>query len=73
MVTAKVVCNSKQENGQGENRVVKVRFTADYADDRNKEWAVNTPSLSLEMDLKGDVADRFEPGSRFLLTFQPEE
>lgn len=73
MVTAKVVCNSKQESGEGTDRVVTVNFSADYADERNKEWAANTPSLSLTMTLKGPVADRFEAGDRYTLTFEPEE
>lgn len=72
-VTAKIICNSKQESGDGDDRTVNVSFGADYADDRNKEWARWTPGLSLTMGLRGAVADRFEVGKPYLLTFTPED
>jgi hypothetical protein len=72
-VTAKIICNSKQESGEGDDRQVNVSFGADYADERNKEWARWTPGLSLTMGLKGAVADRFETGNAYTLTFTPED
>ncbi len=72
MITAKVVCQSKSELGEGENRQVTVTFVPDYADGRNKEWALYTPGLSLTMGLRGSVADRFEVGQAFELRFVPE-
>lgn len=72
-ITAKIVCQHKAEAGEGEDRTVTVSFQADYADGRNKEWARWTPGLSLTMGLKGAVADRFEIGKAYLLTFTPEE
>lgn len=69
MVTAKVVCNGKIETGEGEQRTAQVTFCADYADGRNQEWSLYTPSLSLSMTLKGDVADRFTAGAAYTLQF----
>lgn len=71
-ITAKIVCQSKQEAGEGDDRTVNVSFGADYNDGRNKEWARYTPGLSLTMGLKGAVADRFEVGKAYTLTFAEE-
>lgn len=71
-VTAKVMVSNKVETGVGEDRQATVTFVADYNDDRNREWARFTPSLSLAMTLRGEVADRFEAGQAFTLTFTPE-
>lgn len=70
MVTAKVVCNSKLITGGGEHRQAVVRLSADTSPE-NKEWSLYTPALQLEMTLKGGVADRFEPGQAYTLTFEP--
>lgn len=72
MVTAKIVCQSKTESGTGDERQVQVTFAPDYADGRNKEWSLYTPSLSLSMALRGEVADRFQQGGRFTLMFEEE-
>lgn len=72
MITAKVQVQSKLESGVGDNRQVIVRLTADYQDGRNKEWSIYTPSLNLEMTVKGEVADRFPIGQAFTLQFAPE-
>jgi hypothetical protein len=72
-ITAKVQCQTKQESGKGDKRQVVVTFVPDYADGRNKEWSLYTPALSLSMTLRGEVADRFEPSSRYTLTFTPDE
>ncbi|WP_431728566.1 hypothetical protein [Verrucosispora sp. TAA-831] len=73
MVTAKIYCQSKAESGEGDERQAVVTFAPDYADGRNKEWALHTPGLSLTMGLKGPVADRFEPGKAYTLTFAEDE
>jgi hypothetical protein len=70
MITAKATCNSKLITGAGEHRQAVVKFTADSSPE-NKEWSLYTPCLSLEMTLKGAVADRFEPGQSYTLTFEP--
>lgn len=72
MITAKIVCQTKQESGEGDDRQAVVTFAPDYNDGRNKEWARWTPGLSLTMGLKGEVADRFEPGKPYTLTFAEE-
>jgi hypothetical protein len=72
MITAKIHCQTKQESGDGDDRQAIVTFVPDYADGRNAEWSRYTPALSLSMTLKGDVADRFEPGAAYTLTFEPE-
>jgi len=72
-VTAKIICSSKTENREGDERQVLVTFTPDYADGRNKEWSLFTPSLSLSMTLKGVVADKFEPQKAYTLTFEPSD
>jgi len=73
MITAKIICRTKTEEGDGDNRQATVTFAADYADGRNKEWALYTPGLSLTMGLKGRVADGFVVGQPYDLTFQPTE
>lgn len=70
MVTAKVVCNSKLITGGGERRQAVVQFSADTSPE-NKDWSLYTPALQLQMTLRGDVADRFEPGQAYTLTFEP--
>lgn len=68
-ITAKVKCTSKQDIVDQ----VALRFEADYADGRNAEWARFTPSLTVSMNVKGDVAEQFEPGGKYTLTFEPSE
>lgn len=50
-----------------------LRFGADYSDDRNKEWAKYTPSMTVQMTVLDSVADPFEYGGRYLLTFERAE
>lgn len=73
MITAKVMCQSKIATGEGDKRQVAITFTADYADGRNKQWSLYTPSLALSMTLKGDVADEFEERKAYTLTFVENE
>jgi hypothetical protein len=47
-------------------------FMADYTDARNKEWAMWTPSLSLNMTVIDSVAEQFVQGQTYLLTIQPK-
>lgn len=69
-ITAKVKVSSKQPQGEGSTSLA---FGADYADDRNKEWAEFTPGISISMSVKNSVAEHFELGQAFTLTFDPEE
>lgn len=72
MITAKVFCASKTEYGEGDERHADLIFGADYADDRNKEWAKWTPALNLNMKVNGAAADLFESGKRYTLQFVEE-
>lgn len=73
-VTAKVICRTATPvQPDTESEQVQLEFGPDYDDDRNKEWAKFTPGLSLTMTVKPEVAGHFAPGSRFTLTFTPEE
>lgn len=69
MITARVVCSNKTENGEGEHRTAHASFLPDYADGRNKEWANATPSLSLSMTLNAHAADLFRQGQAYELRF----
>lgn len=64
----KITARVKVQYKQGENPVT-VNFLPDYADGRNAEWASATPSLSLSMTLKPEVAAHFEMGEAIELTF----
>ena len=70
-VTAKVRIGSKIKQNDGGD--VMVQFYPDYQDGRNKEWAAATPSLSLQMVVRGDVADRFTSGAAYTLTFEEDQ
>jgi len=73
MITAKITCNSKQTYGPADEPMATVSFMPDYMDGRNKEWAAATPTLNLSMTVKGSVADQFEPGKKYTLTFEENE
>lgn len=67
-ITAKVKLDRKREIDGDQ---VELWISPDYQDGRNREWAEATPNLSLNMTVKGDVADSFgEVGDRFTLTFE---
>lgn len=72
MITAKIKCTSKVYAGMAnDEELSRLEFTPDYRDGRNAEWAAATPSLSLCMTVRGAVADRFEVGTCYTLTFEP--
>lgn len=70
-VTAKAQVNSKGDTTPGSP--VTLSFGPDYQDGRNAEWASATPSLSISMTVKGDVADFFEQGGKYTVTFERTE
>lgn len=72
-ITAKLTPNTKLESGVGENRQVVVSFSADYANNKNAEWAIFTPMVQLSMTMKGVVADRFIIGKGYTVTFEEDE
>lgn len=69
-ITAKVKVSGKSDVVDGQ---VSLSFNADYADDRNKEWAKYTPALTLQMYVVESVAENIKFGQAFTLTFTPEE
>lgn len=73
-VTAKVKCNTKSLINMGSPyESVQLGFGADYTDERNKEWAQATPTLSLNMTVKPEVGELFGFGQTYTLTFEKED
>jgi len=70
VITAKVKCSNK-EPAWGDQTTL--TFQPDYQDGRNAAWAEATPALSLTMTVKGAVADKFEQGKPYTLTFTETE
>jgi len=70
--TAKAFLSNRVENGPDS---VQLNFYADYADGKNKEWAVNTPTLSLSMTVRKDVAEKQFPVdvTSYTITFEASE
>jgi hypothetical protein len=68
--TAVATLNTKTDAGNGQTNLF---FAADYNDERNKEWAKYTPGLSVHMGVLDSVAEQFEQGARYLLTFEKAE
>lgn len=67
-VTAKVELRGKKDAYNGKL----LDFVPDYGDGRNAEWAAATPSLSLTMTVREDVAEHFDMGEKYTLTFSKE-
>jgi len=53
--------------------MTQVGFQADYGDERNKAWAPFTPTLSVSMGVKNEVAEKFVQGGRYMITFELAE
>jgi hypothetical protein len=51
---------------------VAVQMSADYADEKNKEWAKYTPNASYNFVVKEELADEFPIGASFTVTFEKE-
>lgn len=68
--TAVATLYTKGESNDGQTPL---SFGADYSDDRNREWAKYTPALNFSMTVLDEVAERFERGGRYLITFEREE
>lgn len=68
--TAKVkVASRGEEAGQSHVTVV---FGPDYEQGRNQDWAESTPTLSLQMRVKPELAASLSNGDTFTLTFERE-
>lgn len=66
-VSAKVVCSTKNDAGDGQTTLT---FQPDYADGRNKEWAKYTPALGLTMVVLNEVADKFDAGASYTMILE---
>lgn len=69
-VTAKIVCHGKIPVARNQ---VQLMFVPDYLDGRNQEWAKYTPALSLKMTVLPSIAERFEVGTGYTLTFDESD
>jgi hypothetical protein len=72
-ITAKIKCQSKTDQGDGDDMRAMLTFAPDYGEGRNASWAAMTPALSLVMTVKAAVAEQFEPGTAYTLTFTPDD
>jgi hypothetical protein len=69
-VTAKVKLTSKTLYEGGSQQLV---FGVDYTGGKNSSWAAATPSLTLTMSVKNEVAETFVLGGAYTLTFAEDE
>lgn len=65
-ITAVARCQKQAPTDYGTN----VSFYPAYDSPENQEWATATPSLSVMMTVQNDVAERFEQGGEYLITFE---
>ena len=72
-VTAKVRVHTVTPCGIDQTSIGLSAHYRDGDNEINQEWAKYTPSLSLTMTVKPEVAEVFPVGQAFLLTFTPED
>ena len=68
-ITAKARVTGKTPNTDGQTNL---NFGANYVSGLNQEWAKYTPILNITMVVLDSVAENFEVGQAFTLTFTPE-
>ncbi|QYC54920.1 hypothetical protein SEA_POPPER_1 [Arthrobacter phage Popper] len=68
-ITAVATLSTKMPQSEGQTTL---NFYADYNDERNKEWSKYTPGLSVNMLVLDSVAEKFDQGGRYLLTFEKQ-
>lgn len=68
--TAVATLQRKEDVG---NEQTSLAFYADYNDERNKAWSKYTPALSVQMTVMDSVAEQFEQGQTYLLTFEAKQ
>lgn len=69
-ITAKMQLSEMGHSADGQTRLT---FVVDYADGRNKEWAKYTPGGKIDLAVKREVADQFELGAGYTVTFEPSD
>lgn len=52
---------------------VELRFSPDYEDGRNKEWANKTPTINYSMVVRPEIAAKFSVGDKYTVTFTEQE
>lgn len=71
-ITAKVKLGSKYELSNGDFGLT---FYPDYYGDKaeaNKAWATASPSLMFQMNVQARVAENFNQGGSYTVTFEEE-
>lgn len=69
--TFKTMCTRIEVPGGAGPGTTTLYFGPDYGDDRNKEWAIATPALSIVFTAKDEAAQQFQLGHAY--TFTAEE
>lgn len=70
---AKVTAVAKVQKFQRGEESTQVNFYPAYDNPENKTWSQFTPSLSIQMLVKNEVADQFEQNEEYLITFEKKE
>lgn len=69
-VIANIVCRRKLPMSGDQ---VQLTFGPDYLSRRNRDWAKYIPALSLSLLVVPSIAERFEPGAGYTLTFDESD
>lgn len=72
-ITAKVKVCGIHSHGEGEYTSIRVMMDPDYEDGRNSEWALATPGINIGMNLRPEIAARFNQGDKVTVTFHVDE
>lgn len=67
-ITAKMQLATMSHHADGQTGL---SFVVDYQDGRNKEWSKYTPGGQIQLTVKSEVAEHFELGGSYLVTFEP--
>jgi hypothetical protein len=68
--SAKLIVSGRQVQQEGtEHEVVLLTYTADYNDDKNKEWSRYTPSMGVTQTVLPEVAEGIQTGDTFDVLF----
>ena len=73
MTNITAVAKLYHKNESADEETTQLLFNADYNDPRNHEWSKWTPSLSLNLNVLNEVADKFELQANYVLTFEKQE
>lgn len=71
-ITAKAKLGAKTQQANGDWHLY---FYPDYYGDKaeiNKAWATSTPSLMFQLNVRTEVADKFEANGSYTVTFEAD-